>query len=165
MACICMHSSDLRCLSSSPETGRSYSVVVLDRSQAPPSSPSLFCTRMLGRACERGYISLGDYLSSCMSSTPCFLFCPGLTQPLSFLLCIFNSAARCDIRFYAVSLSGSSVVCGVLRVTSRTRLCHIDGPQSFTLNQLPYSSKFSPGVNFRLFRHASQVAKIKPVKI
>ena len=26
--------------------------------------------------------------------------------------------------------------------------------------ELPYSDKFSPGVNFRQFHHASQVAKI-----
>ena len=45
-----------------------------------------------------------DYLSSCMSSMPCFLFCPGLTQPVFFLLCCFNSMVRCHVRFY-VSLS------------------------------------------------------------
>ena len=38
-----------------PKTGRGYSAVVLDRSQVPPSSP---CTRTLGGAWERGYISL-----------------------------------------------------------------------------------------------------------
>ena len=48
----------------------------------PPSSPSLFCT----------FVSLG-YLSSCSSSTPCFLLCPGLTQPVLYLLCCFNSVA------------------------------------------------------------------------
>ena len=30
----------------------------LDRSQAPPSSPSLFCAGLLGRACEQSYSSL-----------------------------------------------------------------------------------------------------------
>ena len=54
-----------------------------------------------------------DYLSSCTSSMSCFLFCPGLTRPAFFLFCYFNSAACCHVWFY-VSLSGSSVVCGVL---------------------------------------------------
>ena len=31
-----------------PKAGQSYSSVVLDRSQAPPRSPSLFCTGMRG---------------------------------------------------------------------------------------------------------------------
>ena len=62
---------------------------------------------------NKGTLVWRDYLSSCTSSTPCFLFCPGRTRPVLFLLCCFNSVARCHVRFY-VSLSGSSVVCGVL---------------------------------------------------
>ena len=65
---------------------------------------------MLGGACERSYSSLARL---CTSSTPCFLFCPGLTQLVLFLLCCFNGAAHFTFGFY-VSLSGS-VVCGVFR--------------------------------------------------
>ena len=35
----------------------------------------------------------------------------------------------------------------------------------WTRNDILYSESFSPGVNFHLFCHASQVAKIKPTKI
>ena len=31
------------------------------------------------------------HLSSCSSSTPCFLLCPGLTQPVLYLFCCLNS--------------------------------------------------------------------------
>ena len=55
----------------------------IDRSQAPPSSLSLFFAGMLGGACEQ---FSRNYLSSCMTSMPCFLFCPGLTQPVFFAL-------------------------------------------------------------------------------
>ena len=40
------------------QTRRGYSTVVLDHSQALPSSPSLFCTWILGGGWERGYVSL-----------------------------------------------------------------------------------------------------------
>ena len=67
----------------------------------PPNSPWLFCTGMLGVSWkpEATLVSLG-YLSSCSSSTPCFLLCPGRTQPVLFLVCCFNSAERCHARFY-----------------------------------------------------------------
>ena len=43
-----------------------------------------------GAGNEATLVSRG-YLSSCSSSTPCFLLCPGLTQPVLYLLCCFNS--------------------------------------------------------------------------
>ena len=124
-----------------PKTGRGYSAVVLDHSHVPPSSPSLFCTGMLDRACEQSCNSLD--LRSCTSSTPCFLFCPGLTQPVLFLLCCFNSAACCQVRFY-ISLLGSSVICGVLHASLREHNCAISmtpegslTPEA-SLHELPY---------------------------
>ena len=106
---------------------------------------------MLGGACERGYI---DYLSSCTSSTPCFFFCPGLTQPVFFLLCSFNSTARCHVRFYryAVSLSGSSVVCGVLRGSPREHDCAISTTPEASLRKLSYQLplRFNMAVHVRL---------------
>ena len=56
-----------------------------------PSSQSLFCTGMLGGGGNGATLVSRGYLSSCSSSTPCFLLCPGLTQPVLYLLCCFNS--------------------------------------------------------------------------
>ena len=72
----------------------------------PPSFPSLFCTGMLGGSWEpeATLVSLG-YLSRCSSSWHLAFY-----QPVLFLVCCFNSAERCQARFY-VSLWGSSVVC------------------------------------------------------
>ena len=106
------------------KTGQGYSAVVLDHSQALPSSPSLFCARLLGGAWERGYISLVRLPQQLHKQHPCFLFCPGLTQPVFFSLCCFNGAAHCHVRF-CVSLSGFSVVCGVLRRSLREHDCAI----------------------------------------
>ena len=90
----------------------------------PPSSPSLFCTGMLGGSWEpEATLVLLGYLSSCSSSTPCFLFCPGRTQPVLILVCCFNSALS------AVTFDAPPLFAWV---TSRTRLCHIDDPRSFT---------------------------------
>ena len=123
------------------KTGRGYSAVVLDRSQAPPSSPSLFCAGLLGRACERSYSGLARLYTSAAarSSTPCFLFCHGLTQPVFFLLVCFNSTVRCHacVRFY-VSLSGSSVVCGVFRRSLREHNYAIATTPEASLRELPY---------------------------
>ena len=94
----------------------------------PPSSPSLFYTGMLGGGWERGYI----YLSSCSSSTPCFLLYPGLTQPVLYLLCCFNSVpgalSRSILRF-----SLRLVRC--LRGSFREHDCATStiDPRSFTL--------------------------------
>ena len=81
-----------------------------------------------------------DYLSSCTSSTPCFLFFPGLTQPVFFLVCCFDSTApaRCHVRFYVSQLSGSSVVCGVLRGSLREHDCAISTTPEASLRELPY---------------------------
>ena len=83
MACICTHlisGASAVSLVLRPEdwTRRGYSAVVLDRSQAPTSSLSLFCAGMLGGAVNEATVVSRDYLSGCTSSTPCFLFCPGL---------------------------------------------------------------------------------------
>ena len=114
------------------ETGWGYSAVVLDHSQAPPSSPSLFCTRMLGRAWKWGYSSLvrlpqqlheQHALLSLLSWTysACVLFALLFQQcrvlPHSILRFFFG-LLRC--------LRGPSWV------TSRTRLCHINNTRSFT---------------------------------
>ena len=71
-----------------------------------------------------------NYLSSYMSSTPCSIFCPGLTLSVFFLLCRFNSVARSvtfdsTFRFLLRCLQGPSWV------TSRTRWWHIDEPRCF----------------------------------
>ena len=100
----------------------------MDRSQAPPSSLSLFFAGMLDGACER---FSQDYLSSCMTSTPCFLFCPGLTQPVFFaLLFQWHSVLSCLTLCFSFRLL--CYLWGTLRVTLRTRLCHIYDPRSFT---------------------------------
>ena len=49
-----------------------------------------------------GHTSTGfDYFSSCTSSTPCSIFCPGLTQSAFF--CSAVSAAKCTLSAYAPS--------------------------------------------------------------
>ena len=99
----------------------------------PPSSPLLFCTGMLGRSWEpeATLVSLG-YLSSCSISMPCFLLCPGRTQPVLFLVCCFNRAERCHVQFY-VAFEAPPLFAWI---TSRTRLCHIVDPhfENFRIN-------------------------------
>ena len=104
----------------------------------PRPAPSLFCTGMLGGAWERGYISLAR-LPQQLHDRHVLLsfFCPGLTQPAFFLFCCFNSATRCHVRFY-VSLSGSSIVCGVLRGSLREHDCAISTTPKASLRKLSY---------------------------
>ena len=89
------------------KTGRGYSAVVLDRSQTRPALRRFSVPECWPRAGNETTLVSRGYLSSCSSSTPWFLLCPRLTQPV---FCCFNSAERCHVRFY-VSLWGSSVVC------------------------------------------------------
>ena len=74
-----------------------------------------------------------DNLSSCTSSTPCFLFCPGLTQPACVFCAVLfqrrDALSRSILRF---SFRLLRCLRGPSRVTLRTRLCHIDDPRSFT---------------------------------
>ena len=93
------------------------------RSFSGPTQLLPFCGEMLGRVWERGCISLARLPQHSTSSTPCFLFCPGRTQPVFFLLCCFDSAASCHVQFYVSQLSSSSVVCGVLRGSLRKHDC------------------------------------------
>ena len=66
---------------------------------------------------------MSDMISgACKSSTPCSIFCLGLTQSL-FFYC--SSSVVCTL--------DSMLLCCLSQVTSRTRWCHIDDPQSFTL--------------------------------
>ena len=111
-----------------PKTGRSYSAVVLDRSQVPPSS---LCTRTLGGAWERGYISLVR-LPEQQHTLLSFLSWAYSACVHVALLFQQRGGLSHGVRFYVSQLSGSSVVCRPLRVTSKTRLCHIDEPRSFT---------------------------------
>ena len=98
------------------KTGRGYSAVVL---RPRPALPDCWAGPV-----NKVTVVSRDYLNKCMSSTPFFLFCPGLTQPVFFLLCCFNGAAHCHVRFY-VSLSGSSVVCGIFRGSLQEHDCAI----------------------------------------
>ena len=83
-------------------------------------------TGMLGGGWERGY------LSSCSSSTPCFLLCPGLTQPVLYLLRCFNSVpgalSRSILRF---SLRLHRCLRGSLR--EHDCATSMINPRSFTL--------------------------------
>ena len=119
MACIRTHLISSASLASfpGPKTGRGYSGY--SECWAGPVNEARVVSR--------------DYLSSCTSSTPCFLFCPGLTQPVFFLLCCFNSAERGHHRsILRFSFRLLRCLRSPSRVTSRTRLCHIDDPRSFT---------------------------------
>ena len=109
----------------------------------PPSSPSLLPECWAGAGNEATLVSRG-YLSSCSSSTPCFLLCPGLTQPVLYLLCCFNSVpgavSRSILRF-----SLRLVRC--LRGSLREHDCAIStiDPRSFTLRT---SISTTPGLRF-----------------
>ena len=98
----------------------------------PPSSQSLFCTGMLGGGGNGATLVSRGYLSSCSSSTPCFLLCPGLTQPVLYLLCCFNSVpgalSHSILRF-------SLRLLRCLRGSLREHDCAIStiDPRSFTL--------------------------------
>ena len=102
------------------KTGRGYSAVVLDRSQTRPALRRFSVPECWARAGNETTLVSRGYLSSCSSSTPWFLLCPGLTQPV---FCCFNSAERCHVR-YSMFLFGAPPL--FAWVTSRTRLCHID---------------------------------------
>ena len=120
-----------------PKTGRSYSSVVLDRSQAQPSFPSLFCTRMLGGAWERGYMSLVT-LPQQLQEQHALLFFLSWAQPVFFLLCCFNSAERCHCRsILRFSFRLLRCLRSPSRITSRTRLCQSTTPEA-SLRKLPY---------------------------
>ena len=84
----------------------------------PLSFPSVFYTGMLGGGWERGY------LSSCSSSTPCFLLCPGLTQLVLYFGLLFQQRTGCVVTFDSTFLFEARPL--FAWVTSRTRLCHID---------------------------------------
>ena len=92
--------------------GRGYSAVVLDRSQAPPSSPSLFCTGMLGGGWEWGYISLARLPQQLHKQHACLSL-----MSWAYSACAFCSAvptARSAVTFDSTFLFdcwGSSVVC------------------------------------------------------
>ena len=115
-----------------PKTGRGYSAVVLDRSQAPPISPSLFYAGMLGGACERSYSSL--------------VRLPQQLHEQYALLSLLSWAYSACVRFALLFQQRGALSRSILRfsfrllrclrcpslVTSRTRLCHIDDPRSFT---------------------------------
>ena len=122
------------------KTGRGYSAVVLDRFQARPALRRFSIPGMLVGGWERGY------LSSCSSSTPCFLLCPGLTQSVLYLLCCFNSvpgAVSRSILHFSLRL----VRC--LRGSLREHECAIStiDPRSFTLRT---SISTTPGLRFTL---------------
>ena len=113
-----------------PKTGRGYSAVVLDRSQVPPSSP---CTRTLGGAWERGYVSLVR-LPKQQHALLLLLSWAYSACVLVALLFRQRGGLSYGIQFY-VSVSAFRLL-RCLRspswVSSRTRLCHIDKPRSFT---------------------------------
>ena len=122
--------------------------MVLDRFQARPALRRFSIPECWAGAGNEAILVSRGYLSSCSSSTPCFLLCPGLTQPVLYLVCCFNSVpgavSRSILRFSDRPLFAW--------VTSRTRLCHIDdrppklhfenGRQSF--HPIPCGSRDRP---------------------
>ena len=73
----------------------------------PPSSPSLFCTGMLGVSWkpEATLVSLG-YLSSCSSSTPCFLWAYSACAVFGLLFQQRRALSRSILRFSLRCLRG-----------------------------------------------------------
>ena len=107
------------------KTGRGYSAVVFDRFQARPalrrfSIPECWA----GGGNEATLVSRG-YLSSCSSSTPCFLLCPGLTySTCAVFALLFQQRAGSGVTFDSTFLFEARPL--FAWVTSRTRLCHVD---------------------------------------
>ena len=126
---------------SGPKTGRGYSAVVLDRSQALPSSLSLFCARLLGGACEQSYSSLAR-LPQQVHEQHVFLS----VLSWAYSACVFFSLlfqwrgtlSRSILRF---SFKLLHCLWGLSRVTSRTRLCYINDPKA-SLCELAYQPPF-----------------------
>ena len=76
----------------------------------------------LGGGCEQSYSSLVRLPRSCTSSTPCFLFFPGL----SYSACVLFALLWCTVTFdFTFLFNGSSIVCGVLRRSLREHNCAI----------------------------------------
>ena len=105
---------DLRCLSTSLAWPHPVQWVwpffVASRSgrRVPLSSAVVGCGYgWISSALHARYINL----SSCTNSTPCSIFCPGLTPSVFFLLLFQQRGTICHVRFYLFSY----VVCGVLR--------------------------------------------------
>ena len=126
------------------KTGRGYSAVVFDRFQARPALRRFSIPECWAGAGNEATLVSRGYLSSCSSSTPCFLLCPGLTQPVLYLLCCFNSVpgavSRLILRF-----SLRLVRC--LRRSLREPDCAMStiDPRSFTLRT---SISTTPGLRF-----------------
>ena len=107
------------------KTGRGYSAVVLDRFQARPAL--LRFSGMLGGAWERGY------LSSCSSSTPCFLLCPGLTQPVLHVFAVlFQQRTGSGVTFDSTFLVEARLLFAWVTSMPHDGTSTID-PRSFTL--------------------------------
>ena len=106
----------------------------LRSSQAPPSSA--LC-RFSVPECWAGSVNEARETTSAAARAPCLAFSFVLTQPVFFLLCCFNGAAHCQVRFY-VSLSGSSVVCEVFRGSLREHDCAISMTPKASLCELPH---------------------------
>ena len=116
-----------------PKTGRGYSAVVLDRSQVPPSSP---CTRTLGGAWERGYISLVR-LPKQQHALLSLLSWAYSACVLVALLFRRRGGLSHGVRFY-VSQRLLCCLQSPSRITSRTRLYHIDEPRKLRFENFPY---------------------------
>ena len=114
------------------KTGRGYSAVVVDRFQARPALGRFSIPECWAGAGNEATLVSRGHLSSCSSSTPCFLLCPGLTQLVLYLLCCFNSVpgavSRSILRF-------SSRLVRCLRGSLREHDCAMStiDPRSFTL--------------------------------
>ena len=126
------------------KTGQGYSAVVFDRFQVRPALRRFSIPECWAGAGNEATLVSRGYLSSCSSSTPCFLLCPGLTQPVLYLLCCFNSLpgalSRSILRF-----SLRLVRC--LRGSLREHDCAMStiDPRSFTLRT---SISTTPGLRF-----------------
>ena len=120
-----------------PKTGRGYSAIVLDRSQVPPSSP---CTRTLGGAWERGYISLVRLPKQQHALLPLLSWAYSACV-LVALLFRQRGGLSYSVQFYVQSqLSGSSIVCEVLRGSLREDDCAISTNPEASLRELSVST-------------------------
>ena len=91
-------------LASFPGLKTDYSAVVLDRFQARPAHRQFSVPECWAGVWNKATLVSRGHLSSCSSSTPCFLLCPWLTQPVLYLFCCFNSVpgalSRLILRFF-----------------------------------------------------------------
>ena len=90
----------------------------------PPSTPSIFCTGMLGGGLEQGYISLARPPQQLLEQHALLSLMSLAYSACTVFVLLFQQRAGSAVTFDSTFLFEASPL--FAWVTSRTRLCHID---------------------------------------